>query len=54
MNELEAIFEIKDKCHTKDEEVDHERADDIICNFLNGLGYTELVDAFQDVKKYYA
>lgn len=53
-SESEAISEIEHECHTDDEEVDHERADRILCDFVSSLGYTKLVKTFEDVKKYYA
>lgn len=32
----------------------HVRADNILCEFLTELGYTELVSAFDEVPKWYA
>lgn len=35
-------------------EEDHIRADEILCEVLEKLGYNELVQAFNKVKKWYA
>lgn len=45
MKELEPIT---------DYEVSHHAADQLLCDALEMLGYTELVDAFHDVGKWYA
>lgn len=37
-----------------DIEVAHIEADDILCEVLLQLGYKELVDAFNDLAKWYA
>ncbi len=37
-----------------DWEVTHGEADDILCEVLRALGYTDLVDAFDEVGKWYA
>ena len=35
-------------------EVDHEDADFILCNFLEDLGYKELVDTYRKIPKQYS
>lgn len=37
-----------------DEEEDHSEADVILCNMLNALGYNDLTDAWDDIKKWYS
>lgn len=35
-------------------EAAHEEADDILCEILNNLGYGEVVDAYNNIEKWYA
>lgn len=37
-----------------DEEGDHAEADGILCDMLNALGYKDLTDAWDDIKKWYS
>ena len=37
-----------------DEEEDHSEADMILCDMLNALGYKDLTDAWDDIKKWYS
>ena len=37
-----------------DEEEDHSEADMILCDMLNALGYNDLTDAWDDIKKWYS
>ena len=37
-----------------DEEEDHAEADGILCDMLNALGYNDLTDAWDDIKKWYS
>lgn len=37
-----------------DEEEDHGEADGILCNMLNALGYNDLTDAWDKIKKWYS
>lgn len=37
-----------------DEEEDHSEADGILCDMLNALGYKDLTDAWDDIKKWYS
>lgn len=54
MTEEEAIVKMKEECFTGDEEIDHDKADKILCKFLESLGYTKLVQVYKMVEKYYA
>jgi hypothetical protein len=47
-----ALF--KNNCTSKDIEINHSEADDILCDLLNDLGYTELVNEFKKLEKWYA
>lgn len=49
IDEAEMIEKIKCECFTGDSEEDHERADEILCDFLRLLGYDELVDIYESV-----
>lgn len=46
--EMEALIE------NDDTEVAHLKADDILCELLRDLGYNTLVDAYDEVAKWYA
>ena len=37
-----------------DEEEDHGEADGILCDMLNALGYKDLTDAWDEIKKWYS
>jgi hypothetical protein len=39
---------------TGDEEADHARGDDLMCEALRSLGYGEGVEAFEAMEKWYA
>jgi hypothetical protein len=47
-----ALF--KNNCTSGDIEANHCEADDILCDLLNDLGYTELVNEFKKLEKWYA
>ncbi len=53
MSEEEMIERIKCECFTGDSVKDHERADAILCDILRLLGLEELVDAYEEVSKWY-
>lgn len=53
MTPREATALIITTCHTKDHEVDHAKADIILCDLLVSLGYKEVVEAWKKVKKFY-
>jgi hypothetical protein len=44
----------KKRCTSGDIEINHSEADDILCDLLNDLGYTELVNEFKKLEKWYA
>jgi hypothetical protein len=47
---MKQLAELSDR----DQEGCHWQADRILCDVLTNLGYTELVEAFNDVEKWYA
>lgn len=53
MNEIEAMDELDATCFTGDPELDHRRADSILCKFLRDLGYDDLVDLYEQVERYF-
>lgn len=50
----EAIEKMKKCVNNGDTECGHIEADDILCDVLTQLGYKELVDLYEKVKKWYA
>lgn len=50
----EAIEQMKECVNSGDTEVAHLDADNILCDVLTQLGYKELVDLYEKVKKWYA
>lgn len=48
------LVQMNELKYNDDTEQAHCTADDILCNLLEDLGYTELVDAFNDLEKWYA
>jgi len=40
--------------HDNDEETDHKKADMLMCEVLESLGYGEGVEIFKNMPKYYA
>ena len=50
----EAIEKMKKCVNSGDTEVAHLDADNILCDVLTQLGYKELVDLYEKVKKWYA
>lgn len=50
---LKRMNEVKVK-YEDDEETAHYLADDILCDLLESLGYTELVEVFYSIDKWYA
>lgn len=53
MDELDAIILMDEKCFSGDSERDHIYADNILCEFLESLGYNALVNKFVSVEKWY-
>ncbi len=54
MKKEEAIELLKAEQINIDVEVAHIRADDILCKLLTELGYSEVVEEFEKVRKWYA
>lgn len=54
MTEQEAIAKLRERCYSGDVELDHSNADEILCEFLRGLGYFDLVEEWDKVEKWYA
>ena len=50
----EAIEKMKECVNNGDTEVAHLDADSVLCDVLTQLGYKELVDLYEKVKKWYA
>ena len=50
----EAIEKMKECVNNGDTEVAHINADAVHCDVLTQLGYKELVDLYEKVKKWYA
>lgn len=48
------LAKMKDLEHDRDIEMAHIRADELLVEVLNKLGYTELTDAWNNVGKWYA
>ena len=42
------------ECERYDTECAHGRADEILCELLRELGYSDIVDAYEDIDKWYA
>lgn len=51
MSEEEMIERIKCNCFTGNSEVDHEKADEILCDILRLLGYERLADTYESVTR---
>ena len=50
-NHLEKLQQLK---FNDDTEMVHVKADEILCELLSELGYTEIVDAYNELEKWYA
>ena len=53
MTREEALEKLR-ACHYGDEEVDHVRADGVLCDLLASLGYGDVVEEFDSVDKWYS
>lgn len=49
--EKEYIDKIKKECFSKNININHAKADNILCDFLESLGYTEIVKVYASVYK---
>ena len=55
MNEVDAMLFIRENCYDeRDDEKNHLNADKALCDFLRYNGYSDLVDAYERVTKYYS
>lgn len=54
MTEEHALMKLEDLQLCGDIEVAHGDADDVLCDFLESLGYTEVVKAYKEIDKWYA
>ncbi len=57
-SDIKELAECQDKIKTITENVDvemnHRRADDILCDILDELGLTDVTEAFGKIRKWYA
>ena len=49
-----ALTELKKIQGDMDIEYAHIKADDILCDFLNSLGYDKVVDVYNEIDKWFA
>lgn len=54
MTRGEAIDRLRELQHGEDIELDHETADEILCNLLDSLGYGDVVEEWKKINKWYA
>ena len=54
MTPEEAIVKLRDAQDNGDMEIAHADADDILCSLLKSLGYTEVVEEYEKVDKWFA
>ncbi len=54
MSKEEALERMKAAVNNGSTEIAHSDADDILCEFLVGLGHADLVEIYLDVEKWYA
>ena len=57
MDRKEVIEKLNGFAHDSedgDAEVPHILADDVLCDLLRGLGYQDVIDAYEAVNKWYA
>lgn len=50
----EALTKMKDATYCPWHEEAHEDADNVLCSMLRKMGYTEIVDIFNKIDKWYA
>lgn len=48
------VTQLEECCLTDDLEVNHIRADELLCAFLNRLGYSRVVRAYEGVVRWHA
>lgn len=49
-----ALAVLRELANSDDTETAHYDADDILCEILTALGYTEIVDAYNAIDKWYS
>lgn len=54
MTREEALKKLADAKYNPDKEVAHIRADEVLCELLHGLGFDDVVEAFESIDKWYA
>ena len=54
MDKEQAIAKLKELQKSGDTEVAHSEADDVLCNLLNALGYTDVTDEYHKIDKWFA
>ena len=54
MNSKQAIEELKEAQKNRDTEAAHDHADDVLCKLLTTLGFTDVVEEYNKVDKWYA
>ena len=54
MTREQAIAKLKALVGSGDVEIAHGEADGVLCDLLRALGYGDVVDAWDDVEKWYA
>ena len=50
----QAVEALRKRASTGDPEQDHARADDVLCDVLESLGYHSLVEQWNKIEKWYA
>lgn len=54
MKEKEIIHKLKELQNNDDIEINHHKADQILCDFLLSLGYEKIVKEFAKIEKWYS
>ena len=54
MTREQALAELAECAKGGDTEMAHSNADDVLCKLLIALGYQDIVDAWEEVDKWYA
>lgn len=54
MTREEAIQCLKDEQESGDTEIAHINADDVLCDLLKSIGYGDVVNEYEKIKKWYA
>ena len=51
---IKAIKALKEELNNCDTEDAHGNADHILCTLLNNIGFADVVNAYEDIEKWYA